>query len=320
MAKTTGSILMPSRMLERLKKRVEAAYPVVYVDRFDQVSNDAAADIVGIAGWGDIDAALIDRLPALKVIANYGVGYDSVDAGHAASKDIMVTNTPDVLSAEVADVTVGLLINTVRELPRAEAHLREGGWARHGNYPLTRLTLRGRSVGIYGLGRIGMEIAKRLEAFDLPIAYHARSRKSGVDYRYYDSLAGLAEAVDTLIVAVPGGEATEKTVDAGVLRALGSDGVVVNIGRGSVIDEPALIAALKDGTIAAAGLDVFCDEPHVPDELLALDNTSLLPHVASASQATRDAMADLAADNLIAWLEEGRALTPVPECRSVQKG
>jgi lactate dehydrogenase-like 2-hydroxyacid dehydrogenase len=314
-----SAILMPSRMIARLKERIEAKFPVVYVDEFASVSDENAKRIVGIAGWGVMDAALIDRLPALEMIAGYGVGYDTIDAAHAASKGIVVTNTPDVLSEEVADVTIGLLLNTVRELPRAEAYLRAGNWAKGGAYPQTRLTLRGRSVGIYGLGRIGLEIARRIEAFGLPVSYHSRSRKEGVSYAYSASLKELAASVDTLIVAVPGGDATDRTVDAGILAALGPDGVLINIGRGSVVDEPALIAALSDGTIAAAGLDVFADEPHVPEELLALPNASLLPHVASASIATRNAMADLAADNLVQWFEKGSVLTPVPECAHLVK-
>ncbi|WP_099865474.1 2-hydroxyacid dehydrogenase [Pararhizobium haloflavum] len=318
MPETAPRVLMQSRMNERLKARVEAEFPVLYVDRLDAVSDSDASSITAIAGWGDVSSALIDRLTNLKVIANFGVGYDAIDAGHAAQKGVMVTNTPDVLSAEVADVAVGLLLNTVRELPRAETHLREGNWARAGAYPLTGLTLRGRSVGIYGLGRIGMEIAKRLAAFDLPVSYYARHRKD-VPYAYEASLEALARAVDTLIVAVPGGAATEKSVDAEVLRALGPQGVLINIGRGTVVDEAALIDALADGTIAAAGLDVFANEPHVPQALIDLPNASLLPHVASASVATRDAMADLAADNLIAWLRKGRALTPVPECAHLNR-
>jgi lactate dehydrogenase-like 2-hydroxyacid dehydrogenase len=304
-------------MLKRLKERCEEGFDVIYVDRLQDISEADAAEIEGVAGWGLMDAAFIDRLPNLKIIAGYGVGYDSIDAVHAAKKGVMVTHTPDVLSEEVADVTVGLLINTVRELPRAEAHLREGKWVKDGPYPVTRLTLRGRSVGIYGLGRIGLEIARRLAAFNLPISYHTRTQKPGVGYTYYASLLELAAAVDTLVIAVPGGAATEKAVNRKVLEALGPNGVLVNIGRGSTVDEEALIAALKDGTIAAAGLDVFADEPNVPAELMDQQNASLLPHHASASAFTRDAMADLAADNLYAWFGKGRALTPVPECAGI---
>ena len=273
----------------------------------------------GMAASTRIDAGFIDALPKLEVIANFGVGYDAVDAAHAASRGVVVTNTPDVLTDEVADTTIGLLLNTLRELPRAERHLREGRWAREGNYPLTRLTLRGRKVGIYGLGRIGLAIARRLEGFGVDIAYHSRNRRDDVPYAYAPTLKELAESVDTLIVIVPGGAATEKAVDAEVLAALGADGVVINVGRGSTVDCDALVAALKDGTIAAAGLDVFPDEPNVPEALLALPNACLLPHVASASEHTRRAMADLVVDNLVAWFREGQALTPVKESAGLGK-
>lgn len=308
-------VLVPARMLQHLKDRVEQKFDVIYVEDFEALDDDARnAD--AIAGWGKIDAKLIDSMPNLKIIAGYGVGYDSIDANHAAKKGVMVTHTPDVLSGEVADTTIGLLLNTVREFPWAEQHLRNGDWPKKGPYRLTPLTLRGRKAGIFGLGRIGLEIAKRLEPFGVSVAYTARSKKD-VDYPYYASLKELAEAVDTLIVAAPGTPETENAVNTDVLKALGSNGVLINIGRGSVVDEPALIEALKNGTIAAAGLDVFADEPNVPDELIALPNASLLPHVASASVATRDAMADLCADNLEAWFETGRAVTAVPECRGL---
>jgi lactate dehydrogenase-like 2-hydroxyacid dehydrogenase len=230
----------------------------------------------------------------------------------------MVTNTPDVLTEEVADTAIGLLINTIRELLRAEAWLRDGSWVRSGNYPLSRLTLRGRHVGIFGMGRIGLAIGRRLEAFGLPIAYHNRRRVEGLAYDYHPTLKGLADAVDTLISVAPGGASTEKAVNAEILSALGPNGVFVNIGRGSTLDEAALAAALANGTIAAAGLDVFANEPHVPQALLAAPNTSLLPHVGSASQHTRRAMADLCVDNLISWFSQRKALTPVPETANVR--
>jgi lactate dehydrogenase-like 2-hydroxyacid dehydrogenase len=274
----------------------------------------------GIASFGGIDAAMIDALPNLEIIASFGVGYDSVDANHAAKRGVMVTNTPDVLTEEVADTAIGLLINTVRELYAAEKWLRDGDWAEKGNYRLSRLTLRGRSVGIFGMGRIGRAVARRIEAFGLPIAYHNRRRVEGLAYGYHATLKGLAEAVDTLICVAPGGAATERAINAEILSALGSNGVFVNIGRGSAVDEAALAAALKSGTIAAAGLDVFADEPNVPRTLLDAANASLLPHVGSASEHTRRAMADLCVDNLVAWFTERRPLTPVPETINVKAG
>jgi lactate dehydrogenase-like 2-hydroxyacid dehydrogenase len=272
-----------------------------------------AARVQGIASMTAISAALMERLPKLEIAANFGVGYDAVDAVHAGRSGIMVTNTPDVLTEEVADTTLGLLLNTVRELAASERYLREGRWEREGNYRLTPLTMRGRTAGIFGMGRIGKAIAKRLEAFGVAIVYHNRRRDESLAYAYQPTLLGLASAVDTLIVVVPGGEATRDAVNADILKALGKNGVLINIGRGSTVDELAVAAALKDGTIAAAGLDVFKDEPHVPQALISAPNCVLLPHVGSASEHTRKAMADLCVDNLVSWFSGKGALTPVPE-------
>lgn len=314
-------VLLPGKLNPRVRERVEAEFDAVSIEAADAalMSEDTRARIRGVAAMTNITAEFIDALPNLEIIANFGVGYDAVDSGHAAKRGIMVTNTPDVLSDEVADTTVGLLLNTVRELPHAEAYLRAGRWAAEGPYPLTPLTLRKRTVGIYGLGRIGLAIAQRLEAFGLPIHYHTRTKRNDVDYPWHESLMGLASAVDTLIVVVPGGAATEKAVNADILLALGAQGVLISVGRGSTIDEPALIAALADRRIAAAGLDVFADEPNVPQALMDLPNVSLLPHVASASVSTRNAMADLVVDNLAAWLDGRSALTPVPECTGLDR-
>ncbi|TIP85079.1 MAG: 2-hydroxyacid dehydrogenase [Mesorhizobium sp.] len=314
------AILVPGQFNDHAVGRIDRTFSRVWIERPDAslVTDELRRSVRGIAAFGGINAALIDALPNLEIIANFGVGYDSVDARHAAQRGVMVTNTPDVLTEEVADTAIGLLINTVRELPRAETWLRDGSWARNGNYRLSRLTLRGRRIGIFGMGRIGLAIARRLEAFGLPIAYHNRRQVEGLSYEYHGTLKGLAEAVDTLISVVPGGASTEKAVNVEILSALGPNGVFVNIGRGSTVDEAALAAALANGTIAAAGLDVFADEPSVPPALLAAPNTSLLPHVGSASEHTRRAMADLCVDNLISWFSEGRALTPVPETEKVK--
>jgi lactate dehydrogenase-like 2-hydroxyacid dehydrogenase len=314
------AILVAGTLHPHAVRRIEKEFELLRIERGDAalVTADMAQRVRGIAAMTRIDAALIDALPELEIIANFGVGYDAVDAEHAARKGVMVTNTPDVLTEEVADTAVGLLINTVRELPRAEAWLRDGRWVSEGPYPLTRLTLRGRTVGIFGLGRIGLAIARRLEAFGLTIAYHNRRRLDDVPYEWYPSLAALAEAVDTLISVAPGSPETDRAVNAEVLKALGPNGVFVNIGRGSTVDEEALIAALSNGTIAAAGLDVFAREPHVPEALLKLPNACLLPHVGSASEHTRTAMADLVVENLVAWFGGQGALTPVPETRNIR--
>jgi lactate dehydrogenase-like 2-hydroxyacid dehydrogenase len=259
-----------------------------------------------------IDAPVLALLPRLEIISSFGVGYDHIDAAGAAKRGIIVTHTPDVLTEEVADTAVGLLISTVREFPQAERYLRAGHWKKS-NYPLTRATLRNRTAGIVGLGRIGLAIARRLEAFGVGIVYHARTPRPDVSYRHYPRLIDMARDVDTLIVVVPGGAATKNMIDADVLDALGTNGIVINVARGSVIDEPALAAALRERKIMAAGLDVFVNEPHVPEELLALDNVVLLPHVGSASVFTREKMDQLVVDNLLAWAAGEPPLTPVPE-------
>lgn len=314
-------ILVPGKIRERVLDRLKDAFDVVRIDKADPslLARSEAASIAGVAVSGAFGAAMIEHLPGLEVIASFGVGYDGVDVTAAAARGIAVTNTPDVLNDEVADTAIGLLLNTVRRFPQAESWLREGRWKREGAFPLTPLSLRGRRAGIYGLGRIGLAIAERLKGFGLDIAYHTRHPREGVPYAYYPSLTALAEAVDILIAIVPKTAQTHKTVNAAVLRALGPSGVLINVGRGWTVDEDALAVALRDGVIAAAGLDVFYDEPNVPQALLDLPNVSLLPHVASASVATRDAMADLVADNLFAWFGQGAALTPVPETPFTRK-
>lgn len=272
---------------------------------------------VATAGRIPVDGSLMDRLPNLEIVANFGVGYDTVDAAAAATRKVVVTNTPGVLDDEVADTAMGLLLMAVRELPQAERYLRSGRWP-DGPYPLTTATLRDRTLGVVGLGRIGATIARRAEAFGLEVAYHSRRPRPDSPYRYYADLLELARAVDTLVVVTPGGPETHHLVDAEVLSALGPRGVLVNVARGSVVDEQALVDALSDGTIHAAGLDVYEKEPQVPDSLLALDNAVLLPHVGSASEHTRAAMGQLVVDNLRAWFEHGEALTPVSESASLR--
>ncbi|WP_420407275.1 2-hydroxyacid dehydrogenase [Hoeflea sp.] len=316
------TVLVPGRINPRVRERLEREFEPVFIDKADPglMDEGARAGIRGMATATAISASFIDAFPNLEIIANFGVGYDAVDAAHAASKAVMVTNTPDVLTDEVADTTIGLLLNTLRELPKAEAYLRAGRWAAEGAYPLTSLTLRGRTAGIFGLGRIGLAIARRLEAFGIEIQYHTRNKRSDVDYPWHETLLSLATAVDLLIVVVPGGAATDNAVNAEILDALGTDGVLISVGRGSTIDEPALIEALEQNRIAAAGLDVFANEPNAPKALIDLPNACLLPHVASASVSTRNAMADLVVDNLAAWFDGRPAITPVPECKDLNKG
>jgi lactate dehydrogenase-like 2-hydroxyacid dehydrogenase len=312
-------VLVPGSLNEHALQRIGDTFALQAIPTGDaKLVTPEMANVRGIASMVPVGAALIDALPRLEIIANFGVGYDGVDTARAAAKGIMVTNTPDVLTEEVADTALGLLINAVRELPQAEKWLRAGRWLKEGAYPLTGATLRGRRAGIFGLGRIGKAIAQRLEALGMTVAYYNRNPVEGSPYAYYPSLVELAMAVDTLICVAPGGKGTEKAVNAEVLKALGPAGVFVNVGRGSSVDEDALAAALESGTIRAAGLDVFADEPNVPQRLLDAPNTCLLPHVGSASVHTRDAMADLQVDNLVSWFAEGKAITPVSETRHVR--
>jgi lactate dehydrogenase-like 2-hydroxyacid dehydrogenase len=212
----------------------------------------------------------------------------------------------------VADTAIGLLLCTVREFPQAEHYLRAGKWPQK-NYPLSKATLRGRTVGMVGMGRIGQAIARRLDAMQVPVVYHSRRPAAGVSYRHYSKLTDMARDVDVLMVITPGGAETKNLINAEVLSALGRDGILINMARGSVVDEPALIKALQEKTIMSAGLDVFAREPEVPPELIAMDHVVLFPHLGSASVATRDRMDQLVVDNLLAWAAGKSPLTPVPE-------
>jgi lactate dehydrogenase-like 2-hydroxyacid dehydrogenase len=258
------------------------------------------------------DKTVLGLFPKLEIVASFGVGYDHVDSTYARGRNIVVTNTPDVLTEEVADVAMGLLIATLREFVKADRYLRSGLWTTQ-NYPLSVGSLRDRKVGIVGMGRIGQAIARRLEASRVPVVYHSRKPAAGVSHKHYPDLIEMAKAVDTLIVIIPGGAATAKMINADVMKALGPRGVIINVARGSVVDEPALVSALKSGTILAAGLDVFANEPKVPDELKAMQNVVLLPHIGSASVVTRNAMDQMVVDNLKAWFAGKPPLSPVVE-------
>jgi lactate dehydrogenase-like 2-hydroxyacid dehydrogenase len=256
--------------------------------------------------------SFLARFPKLQIVASFGVGYDHMDAKWAAANGVILTNTPGVLTEEVADTAVGLLLCTVREFPQAERYLRAGKWA-HKGYPLSQATLRNRTVGMVGMGAIGQAIARRLDAFGVPVVYHTRQPRRGLAYRHYPKLVNMARDVDTLMVIVPGGAATANMVNAEVLNALGPNGILINMARGSVVDEPALIKALEEKRIMAAGLDVYVREPEVPPELIAMDNVVLFPHLGSASVHTRDKMDQLVVDNILAWAAGEPPLTPVPE-------
>jgi lactate dehydrogenase-like 2-hydroxyacid dehydrogenase len=315
MAKT--DVLMAAPMMKLIMEQLDARFTLHRLweatDR-DAFLRDIGPRIRGVAsspGHGRVDAALLDRLPGLEIISSFGVGYDHVDAAEAARRRVLVTNTPDVLNEEVADLALGLLLATIRQIPQADRYLRQGRWLEK-PFPLTT-TLRERKVGVLGLGRIGKAIARRLEAFGVEVLYHSRNPQEGVAYGYHPTLLGLAEACDVLVVITPGGEGTRHIVNAQVLKALGTSGILINVARGSVVDERALIEALRDGTILSAGLDVYEDEPQVPEELIAMEHVVLLPHVGSASVHTRNAMGQLVVDNLVSWFDGRGPLTPVPE-------
>jgi lactate dehydrogenase-like 2-hydroxyacid dehydrogenase len=259
-----------------------------------------------------IGPELMSKLPKLEIVSTFAVGYDHVDVKWAAEHGVTVTNTPKVLNEEVADTAIGLILCTVREFPQAERFLRAGKWAKAG-YPLTKATLRNRTVGMVGMGAIGQAIARRLDAMKVPVVYHSRRPAAGVSYRHYPTLVDMARDVDILVVITPGGPGTKNLINADVLKALGPDGILINMARGSVVDEPALIQALKDKTILMAGLDVYVNEPEVPPELIAMENVVLFPHLGSASVYTRTQMDQLVVDNIVAWAAGQGPLTPVPE-------
>jgi lactate dehydrogenase-like 2-hydroxyacid dehydrogenase len=259
-----------------------------------------------------VDQAMLSKFPKLEIVSTFGVGYDHIDVGYARDHKIVVTHTPDVLTEETADTALGLLICTVREYVKADRYVRSGLWANQ-PYPLTVGSMRDRTVGLVGMGRIGKAIARRLEAMKIPVVYHARRADPNVLHRHYPKLLDMAKAVDTLVVMTPGGSATSKLVNADVINALGPNGVIVNLSRGSVVDEEALIEALKSGSILAAGLDVYANEPVVPEALKALSNVVLLPHIASASVLTRGAMDQLVVENIKDWFAGKIPPTPVPE-------
>lgn len=267
--------------------------------------------IVTDGHWGVPDQ-LLARLPNLKVVSSYGVGYDAIDADDAAARGILVSHTPNVLNDEVADTAIMLWLATSRRLIQADKWARSGQWERKGAFPLTR-SVQKRQVGILGMGRIGETIAKRAIGFDATIHYHSRVPKD-VNFIYHSTVNDLAAAVDVLFVITPGGTATTHLVNTDVINALGPQGILINVSRGSVVDETALIAALQEGRLGSAALDVFEHEPTIPDALKTMENVVLAPHIGSASVETRQAMGDLTCDNLERYVQDQTVVTPVPEC------
>lgn len=280
-----------------LEERCEVLWLHKAADRAAALAEATQAEVLVTTGIHGADATLIDALPSLKLVAVHGVGYDAVDLAAARARDIAVTNTPDVLTDDVADLALALILATARRIAANDRFVRAGQWGKGPQPPLGRKVTDAR-FGVLGLGRIGSAIARRLEGFSRHIAYHNRQPVAGSNYRYVETAATLAAESDFLIVATSGGSASDRLVDAAVLEALGPDGVLINISRGSTVDETALVAALVEGRIAGAGLDVFADEPHVPEALLTLDQVVLQPHQASATVQTRIAMAELVMANV----------------------
>jgi lactate dehydrogenase-like 2-hydroxyacid dehydrogenase len=311
-------VLSVTRLSPLLEPQLRAAFTVH--DRLHEADPQAFAAIAprlrGIVASGEsrVDAALIARLPALEIVSVFGVGYDGVDVAAAKARGVVVTHTPDVLNDDVADLAIGLMLAAARQLPAADRHVREGRWP-DGPMPLAR-KMSGARLGLVGIGRIGQAIARRALAFDMAIAYTARSRRPELPYRFFPTPAALAAQSDFLVVITPGGAATRHLIDAAVLAALGPKGILVNVARGSVVDEAALVDALERGGVGGAGLDVFEREPHVPERLRALPQVVLTPHIGSATTATRQAMADRAFANLKAHFDGAPLPSPVPECRT----
>ena len=301
-------------MLQRFGENFEIHW-TNEIDNLDDflVENGSHIEAVATNGHDGLSKEIMAVLPKLKIISCYGVGYDAIDVASAAERGVVVTHTPNVLNADVANTAVMLMLAVSRRLIRDDRWVRSGSWKSKGNAPLTR-SIEGKTVGILGLGRIGETIARKLAAFDCNIVYHSRSEKPGVPWSYCGDLVEMAGKADYLVVITPGGSGTNKLVNRKVIEALGPDGTLINVSRGSVIDESEMVAALLDGRLGNAGLDVFENEPHVPEALLELDNVVLTPHVGSATEETRQAMGDLTVDNLNAFFTRGNAISPVPEC------
>jgi lactate dehydrogenase-like 2-hydroxyacid dehydrogenase len=305
----TGEVLLVAPLHAATQAELEASYAVHRL--WDAPSGEALLDAVGprigivvTTGGAGASPALMERLPNLKLVACFGVGVDAIDLAAARARGIAVTNTPDVLTDDVADLAMALMLDAMRGVSAGDRYVRAGAWPRDA-FPLQART-SGKRVGIVGMGRIGQEIARRAQAFKMSIAWHG-PRPKDLPYRYEADLAALARSVDVLIAACPGGEATRGLISRHVLEALGPSGFFVNVARGSVVDESTLVELLRERRLAGAGLDVFVDEPNVPAELLALDNVVLQPHVASATQETRSAMGRIVLDNIAACVA-GRAL------------
>ena len=298
--------LVPLR--PEVQKELAAKYKLHGKGDFDKVAGIVRGCVTN--GHSGPPPEMIDRMPKLEIIASASVGYDGIPVEYARSKGIPVTNTPDVLNDDVADLAIGLMIMTARRLVASDKYVRAGRWSKEGDYPLAQKA-SGKRVGILGMGRIGKEIGKRAEAMNNTVAYHSRRPVEGVSYKHYPDLVELARNSDFLIVIIPSTPQTQKIVSKQVIEALGPTGILVNVARGAVVDEDALVEALKSGKLGGAGLDVFVNEPEVPEALFAMDNVVLQPHVGSATHDTRRAISQLVLDNLDAKFAGKPLLTEI---------
>jgi lactate dehydrogenase-like 2-hydroxyacid dehydrogenase len=294
-------ILQTHKLLASCEEALAARYTVHKLHEAadkDAFITSVAGSVRGIAG-GNASAELMEKLPRLEIVAGFGVGYDTIDTRAARARNVRVTNTPNVLNDAVAEITIGMMVALARRIPQADQYVRRGKWP-SGPYPL-QVELNGKTLGILGLGRIGKEIAVRAQAMKMRVVYHGRHRQPDEPFVYYDALIDMARDVDWLVAIAPGGKATEKIISRDVLTALGPQGYFVNMGRGTLVDEVALVELLEHGGLGGAALDVFEHEPHVPEALLGLDNVVLSPHQGSATQQTRNKMGALLVANLDAW-------------------
>jgi lactate dehydrogenase-like 2-hydroxyacid dehydrogenase len=309
----TVEILMPKPVLASVEEALDREFTVHRLwqaENPDAFLQEVGPRIRGIATFHGCDAALMQACPRLEIVSSFGVGYDNVDTGYARAHGIRVSNTPGVLDDAVAELAFGLMIALCRRIPQADRYVREGRWAREGNHPFTG-ELTGATVGVLGLGRIGKAFATRAQAFKMRVVYHGRSEQPYLPYVYYGNLEAMARDVDWLVCIAPGGPSTQGIISRPVLEALGPEGCLVNIGRGSSVDEPAMVEMLRSGALGGAALDVFADEPNVPQALMTLDNVVLLPHQGSATHKTRWAMGDLVVRNLRAHFAGEPLISPV---------
>jgi lactate dehydrogenase-like 2-hydroxyacid dehydrogenase len=308
-------ILQVASVVPSIQAKLDATYRVHRANPGDTIAPDVAARVRAVVAGGGAPAGLLAQLPKLEIVASASVGYDGIDVAGAAARGIPVTNTPNVLNADVADLAIALMVMTARRLAAADKYVRDGKWVSAGHMPLARKA-SGKKLGIVGLGRIGKDIARRAEAMDMAISYTNRKPVDGVAYRFVPRLVDLARDNDFLVVIASAGPDATKMINRDVIEALGPEGILVNVSRGRVVDEAALVAALQSGRLGGAGLDVFEDEPSVPAALLAMDNVVLTPHVGSGTLETRTDMGQLAMDNLAAWFAGKPLLTEVPETQA----